>query len=53
MELILKNLLKNKCNLIEEISEHIEAINSNVTKMINERKKQIILKMLKKSQCLL
>ena len=26
-------------NLIEEISGHIESINSNVTKLINERKK--------------
>ncbi|MCH4551096.1 glutamine synthetase III family protein [Aestuariibaculum lutulentum] len=30
---------KEQINLIEEISSHIEGINSNVTKMINERKK--------------
>ena len=34
-----KKLAKEQLNLIEEISEHIEAINSNVTKMIDERKK--------------
>ena len=34
-----KKLAKEQMNLIEEISEHIEAINSNVTKMIDERKK--------------
>ncbi|MDD7884936.1 glutamine synthetase III [Flavivirga sp. 57AJ16] len=30
---------KEQINLIEEISSHIEGINANVTKMINERKK--------------
>jgi glutamine synthetase len=34
-----KKLAKEQLNLIEEISNHIEAINSNVTKMTNERKK--------------
>ena len=34
-----KKLAKEQLNLIEEISSHIEAINSNVTKMTNERKK--------------
>jgi glutamine synthetase len=34
-----KKLAKEQLNLIEEISGHIEAINSNVTKMTNERKK--------------
>jgi len=33
-----KKLAKEQLNLIEEISRHIEAINSDVTKMINERK---------------
>ncbi|MCL4127053.1 UNVERIFIED_CONTAM: hypothetical protein GTU68_042675 [Idotea baltica] len=34
-----KKHAKEQLNLIEEISSHIEAINSNVTKMTNERKK--------------
>ncbi len=34
-----KKLAQEQLNLIEEISEHIASINSNVTKMINERKK--------------
>jgi glutamine synthetase len=34
-----KKFAKEQLNLIEEISEHIESINSNVTKLINERKK--------------
>ena len=34
-----KTFAKEQLNLIEEISSHIEAINSNVTKMTNERKK--------------
>ncbi|RIA09003.1 glutamine synthetase [Flavobacteriaceae bacterium MAR_2010_72] len=34
-----KTLAKEQLNLIEEISKHIESINSNVTKMTNERKK--------------
>ncbi|MFD2824169.1 glutamine synthetase III [Lacinutrix iliipiscaria] len=34
-----KKLAKEQLNLIEEISSHIEAINSNVTKMTNERRK--------------
>ena len=34
-----KKLAKEQLNLIEEISEHLASINSNVTKMINERKK--------------
>ncbi len=34
-----KKLAKEQLNLIEEISNHIEAINSKVTKMTNERKK--------------
>jgi len=33
-----KTIAKEQLNLIEEISSHIEAINSNVTKMTNERK---------------
>ncbi|HLV69707.1 MAG TPA: hypothetical protein VKY34_03285, partial [Xanthomarina sp.] len=33
-----KKLAKQQMTLIEEISGHIEAINSNVTKMTNERK---------------
>ncbi|WP_204345560.1 glutamine synthetase III [Psychroserpens algicola] len=33
-----KNLAKEQLNLIEEISNHIEGINSNVTKMTAERK---------------
>ena len=33
-----KKLAKEQLNLIEDISGHIEAINSNVTKMTNERK---------------
>ncbi|MBU2940275.1 glutamine synthetase III [Lacinutrix sp. C3R15] len=34
-----KKLAKEQMVLIEEISNHLEAINSNVTKMTNERKK--------------
>lgn len=34
-----KNLAKEQLNLIEEISSHIEGINSNVTKMTNARRK--------------
>jgi glutamine synthetase len=34
-----KKLASEQLNLIEEISNHIEAINSKVTKMTNERKK--------------
>ena len=34
-----KAFAKEQLNLIEEISSHMEAINSNVTKMTNERKK--------------
>jgi len=34
-----KKYAKEQINLIESISSHIEAINSNVTEMINERKK--------------
>ena len=34
-----KTFAKEQLNLIEEISSHMEAINSNVTKMTNERKK--------------
>lgn len=34
-----KAIAKEQLNLIEEISGHIESINSNVTKMTNERKK--------------
>ncbi len=34
-----KKLAKEQMVLIEEISSHIESINSNVTKMTNERKK--------------
>lgn len=34
-----KKLAKEQLNLIEQISSHIEGINSNVTKMTNERKK--------------
>jgi len=34
-----KKQAKEQLNLIEEISNHIEAINSDVTKMTNERKK--------------
>ncbi|WP_298760421.1 glutamine synthetase III [uncultured Psychroserpens sp.] len=34
-----KTLAKEQLNLIEEISSHIEGINSNVTKMTEERKK--------------
>ena len=33
-----ESVAKEQINLIEEISNHIESINSNVTKMINERK---------------
>lgn len=33
-----KSVSKEQINLIEEISNHIEAINSDVVKMINERK---------------
>ena len=33
-----KNIAKEQLNLIEEISDHIAAINSDVTKMTNERK---------------
>ncbi|MFK7783195.1 glutamine synthetase III [Psychroserpens sp.] len=33
-----KKLAKEQLNLIEQISNHIEGINSNVTKMIEERK---------------
>ncbi|MDX1318199.1 MAG: glutamine synthetase type III, partial [Xanthomarina gelatinilytica] len=33
-----KKFAKQQMTLIEEISGHIESINSNVTKMINERK---------------
>jgi glutamine synthetase len=38
-----KKLAKEQLNLIEEISNHIEAINSKVTKMTNERKKANII----------
>ena len=34
-----KKFANEQLNLIEDISEHIESINSNVTKLINERKK--------------
>ncbi|WOD44328.1 glutamine synthetase III [Hwangdonia lutea] len=34
-----KEVSKEQLNLIEQISNHIENINANVTKMINERKK--------------
>ena len=34
-----KKFAQEQLNLIEEISEHIASINSNVTNMINERKK--------------
>ncbi len=34
-----KKLAKEQLNLIEEISNHLEGINSNVTSMTNERKK--------------
>ena len=34
-----KEVSKEQINLIEQISNHIESINANVTKMINERKK--------------
>jgi glutamine synthetase len=34
-----KKFAKEQLNLIEEISGHIESINANVTKLINERKK--------------
>ncbi|MFT7050820.1 MAG: glutamine synthetase [Psychroserpens sp.] len=34
-----KKLAKEQLNLIEQISSHIEGINSNVTKMTDERKK--------------
>jgi glutamine synthetase len=34
-----KKLAKEQLNLIEEISGHIEGINSNVTEMIEQRKK--------------
>ncbi|MCF7568472.1 glutamine synthetase III [Sabulilitoribacter arenilitoris] len=34
-----KEVSKEQINLIEDISSHIEGINANVTKMINERKK--------------
>jgi len=34
-----KMVSKEQINLIEDISSHIEGINANVTKMINERKK--------------
>ena len=34
-----RSVSKEQINLIEEISSHIEGINSNVTKMINERRK--------------
>ena len=34
-----KKLAKEQLNLIEDISSHIEGINSNVTKMTDERKK--------------
>ncbi|MFD1163588.1 glutamine synthetase III family protein [Hwangdonia seohaensis] len=34
-----KEVSKEQLNLIEQISNHIESINANVTKMINERKK--------------
>lgn len=34
-----KAFAKEQINLIEQISNHIESINGNVTKMINERKK--------------
>ena len=34
-----KKLAKEQLNLIEQISNHIESINSNVTKMTEERKK--------------
>jgi len=34
-----KTLAKEQLNLIEQISNHIEGINSNVTKMTDERKK--------------
>ena len=34
-----KKIAQEQLNLIESISSHIEAINSNVTDMINERKK--------------
>lgn len=34
-----KQVSKEQLNLIKQISNHIESINANVTKMINERKK--------------
>src|SRR5690606_30190026 len=34
-----KKFAQEQLNLIEDISGHIESINSNVTKLINERKK--------------
>ena len=43
-----KTIAKEQLNLIEEISSHIEAINSNVTKMTNERKKANTLEDIKK-----
>lgn len=43
-----KKLAKEQLNLIEQISNHIEGINSNVTKMIEERKKANIIKDLEK-----
>jgi len=43
-----KKLAKEQLVLIEEISAHIEKINANVTKMINERKKANALKDIEK-----
>src|SRR5690606_1976531 len=34
-----KKLAQEQMNLIEDISEHVESINADVTKLINERKK--------------
>lgn len=39
-----KAFAKEQINLIEQISNHIESINGNVTKMINERKRPMPLK---------
>nr|WP_321227543.1 glutamine synthetase III [uncultured Psychroserpens sp.] len=43
-----KKLAKEQLNLIEDISSHIEGINSNVTKMTDERKKANAIEDLKK-----
>lgn len=47
-----KNYAKEQLGLIGEISKHIEAINSGVTKMINERKKANVVEDIEKKASL-